>query len=85
MALCLQATAHGLVCHQMAGFDRERTRRVFSLPPDADPVAFIAIGYPGRIAELDSSRQQRELRDRRWRPVSETAFVGGYEGPGFDS
>jgi nitroreductase len=85
MALCLQATAEGLVCHQMAGFDRERTRRVFALPPDADPVAFVAIGYPGRIAELEPSRRQRELRDRRRRPVNETAFVGGYDGPGFET
>src|SRR5918996_3854877 len=43
----------------------------------------VAQARPGPIAELEPSRRQRELRDRRRRPVNETAFVGGYDGPGF--
>jgi nitroreductase len=84
LALCLQATAEGLVCHQMAGFGPERTRHAFALPPEVDPVAFIAVGHPGRLLSLDPSRRQRELRDRRRRPVDRTAFVGRWGGPGFD-
>jgi nitroreductase len=83
MALCLQATALGLVCHQMAGFDRRRARDVCALPAGSDPVAFIAVGHPGRLDDLDPSRRRRELRERRRRPIAETAFVGRYGGPGF--
>jgi nitroreductase len=83
MALCLQATALGLVCHQMAGFDPQRAREVCALPDGTAPVAFIAVGHPGPLAALDPSRRRRELRDRRRRPIAETAFVGGYGGPGF--
>ncbi|HSK90503.1 MAG TPA: nitroreductase family protein [Euzebyales bacterium] len=83
MALCLQAVAEGLVCHQMAGFDRAAAREVCGLPSELDPVAFIAVGRPGRLGDLEPSRQRRELRDRRRRPISGTAFVGGCAGPGF--
>jgi nitroreductase len=83
MALCLQATALGLVCHQMAGFDRARAREVCGLIEGTDPVAFIAVGHPGRLADLDPSRRRRELRQRQRRTIAETAFVGRYGGPGF--
>lgn len=83
MAMCLQATALGLVCHQMAGFDTQRAREICALPDGTDPVAFIAVGRPGRLADLDPSRRRRELRERQRRPIAETAFVGGYGGPGF--
>ena len=82
-SLCLQATSMGLVAHQMAGFDRDRVRTEFTVPAGTDPVACIAIGHPGLIAALDDSRRQREQRPRRRRPVEQTAFMGGYHGPGF--
>lgn len=83
MALCLQATALGLVCHQMAGFDQQRAREVCAIPDDCAPVAFIAVGYPGRLADLDPFRRRREARERRRRPIAASAFVGGFDGPGF--
>lgn len=33
MSLALQATAIGLMVHQMGGFDAERIRRAFAIPP----------------------------------------------------
>jgi nitroreductase len=49
--LSLQATALGLAVHQMGGFDMERAREEFSIPEGYEPVAAIAVGYPGDPGE----------------------------------
>jgi nitroreductase len=84
LSLVLQAMAEGLVAHQMAGFDRAQARERFGVPGRMDPVAFIAVGHPGRADLLDDRRRDREQAPRRRRPVSETAFVGGWGGPPLD-
>ena len=71
--LVLQATALGLVSHQMAGYHLDRVRTEFGIPPDCDPVAVIAVGYPGNPALLDDRLRQREMKPRERSPVS--AFV----------
>jgi len=45
--LSVEATAHGLGVHQMAGFDPEKARQTFAIPVDCEAVAALAIGYPG--------------------------------------
>lgn len=84
LSLALQAMAEGLVAHQMAGFDRAQARERFAVPDRMDPVAFIALGHPGRADLLDDRRRDRERAPRRRRPVSGTAFVGGWGGPAVD-
>lgn len=57
ISLCLQATAMGLVSHQMGGFDADKLRQHFSIPETIQLWAVIAVGHP---AELDSlSPEQR--------------------------
>lgn len=85
MSLCLQAAADGLVAHQMAGFDRQMARERFAVPDGTDPVAFIAVGHPGRADLLDERRRDREQAPRRRRPISQTAFVGGCDGRAFSA
>jgi nitroreductase len=84
LSLVLQAMAEGLVAHQMAGFDRARARERFAVPDRMDAVAFIALGHPGRADLLDDRRRDREQAPRRRRPLSATAFVGGWGGPPLD-
>ena len=43
--LSLQATALGLIVHQMGGFNAEKARALFSLPDDCTPMAMLAVGY----------------------------------------
>lgn len=83
MALCVQAAADGLVAHQMAGFEPELARARFGIGDRMAPLAFIAIGHPGPIALLDDRRRERETAPRRRRPVSDSARVGGCDGPAF--
>ena len=72
--LVLQATALGLASHQMAGYHIEKVRTEFAIPSDCDPVAAIAIGYPGDPGTLDDRLRQRELTPRERSPISEFVF-----------
>lgn len=74
--LLLQATALGLVAHPMAGFDVERARAELKIPSGYEPVAMIAVGYPGELSVLPEYLQQRELKPRERKPLTEIAFSG---------
>jgi nitroreductase len=65
--LALQATALGLFAHQMAGFDREKTRETFSIPEGYEPVAAIALGYLGDPQTLPEKLRNVELAPRNRR------------------
>ena len=62
--LCLEAVNRGLAVHQMAGFDGERAREVFAIPDDWEPVAMMAIGYPGDPSSLPEGLAERERAPR---------------------
>ncbi len=79
--LVLQATASGLVAHQMAGFDVEKARVDLKIPSGYEPVAMIAIGYPGDPAVLPERLRERELRPRSRRAIQEWAFWGQWGTP----
>ena len=68
--LMLQATEHGLTGHQMGGFDYDKTREIFQLPDDIEPVVFIALGYPGQPEQLEEPFRSRETTPRTRKPVN---------------
>ncbi len=72
--LVLQATALGLVAHQMAGFDVEKSRADLKIPSGFEPVAMIAVGYPGDPALLPDYLRERELKPRDRRAISGFVF-----------
>jgi nitroreductase len=74
--LVLQATASGLVAHQMAGFNVEKARADLGIPSGCEPVAMIAIGYPGDPNSLPERLRERELQPRSRRPIQEWTFWG---------
>jgi nitroreductase len=74
--LSVEATARGLVVHQMAGYDVDKARKVFEIPEGWEPAAVIAIGYPGDPDSLPSSLKQRELAPRTRKPLSEFVMTG---------
>ncbi|HKV25908.1 MAG TPA: nitroreductase family protein [Candidatus Acidoferrum sp.] len=74
--LSVEATARGLVVHQMAGFDSAKAKSVFGIPPDWEPIAAIAIGYPGDHETLSEKLRTREVAPRTRKPLSEFVMSG---------
>jgi nitroreductase len=80
-SLTVQATASGLVVHQMAGFDVEKARREFAIPQDHEPVAVTAIGYPGSPADLPDKLRQKELAPRQRKALADFVFKRSFGQP----
>jgi nitroreductase len=70
----LQATALGLQAHQMAGFDTQKARETCLIPTGFDPVAMIALGYPGDPAVLADYLREREIKPRERKPIGDFVF-----------
>jgi len=74
--LTVEATAHGLAVHQMAGFDPAKARQVFGIPTGWEAIAVLAIGYPGDPASLPQPLKEREMAPRTRKPLSEFVMAG---------
>lgn len=79
--LLLQATALGLAAHPMAGFDLDKARTDLRIPSGFEPVAMVAVGYPGDPGLLPEYLQQREVKPRERRPVSGFVYAGLWDAP----
>jgi nitroreductase len=79
--LALQATALGLATHQMAGFDVESARERFAVPAGWEPASVIALGYPGDLDSLTEKLRQREIGERRRKPLESFVFSGAWGNP----
>ena len=80
-SLTVQATALGLIVHQMAGFEVEKARTDLGIPHGFDPVAMIALGYPGDPAALPDYLRERELKPRERKSMTEWVFSGTWKVP----
>lgn len=74
--LMIQATAMGLVVHAMAGFSPEKARELYAIPPGWEPVAALAVGYPGEPGRLPEHLRDRERAPRVRKPIEEFVFTG---------
>jgi nitroreductase len=81
LSLALEAIRHGLYVHQMAGFDATKARQAFAIPDGYEPVAAVALGYPGDPSTLDAKLRERELAARERRPFSAFVFGGRWGEP----
>ena len=77
--LALTATALGLHTHSMAGFEPEKARAAFSIPPEFEAVAVTALGYFGDPEALEGVLHEREIEPRQRKPLSEIVFAGTWE------
>ena len=72
--LAIEATALGLMVHQMAGIDPEKARKNFGIPEGYEAVAGIAIGYPGPAESLPEPLRTREIAPRERKPLESFVF-----------
>lgn len=81
-SLSFQATAEGLVIHQMAAIDLDKIREVYGVPAVYDPVSAIAVGYQGDPEDLETEDlRQRELAPRVRKALPEFVFGGKFGAP----
>jgi nitroreductase len=74
--LIVQATALGLAAHQMAGFHPDKVRELYGVPKEFEPVAAMALGYPGDPQSLPDKLRTRELAPRERKPLTGFVFTG---------
>jgi nitroreductase len=78
--MMIQAVAMGLFVHAMAGFYPDKVRDLYGVPEGYEPVAAIAVGYPGDPAALSDSLRQRELAPRVRKAIESFVFRGRFGG-----
>lgn len=62
--LLMQATATGLLVHQMSGYDVERAKETLVIPTRYEPLTILAIGYKGDASKLPEDVAAWESRER---------------------
>jgi nitroreductase len=79
--LTMEASTRGLFVHQMAGFDPQKAKELFSIPADWEAIAAFVIGYPGDPQALPETLRERELAPRARKPLSEFVLSGAWGQP----
>jgi nitroreductase len=79
--LCTEATARGILVHQMAGYDPETAREVYEIPAEWDAIAAFAMGYLGDPATLPQPYRDRETLPRVRKPIRDFVMSGKWGHP----
>jgi nitroreductase len=78
--LFLQAGSMGLIGHEMAGYDEEKSYELFDIPKEkVQSIAMMAIGYPGEQSSLTEDQVKREKSPRKRMLIEEIAFLGKWK------
>jgi len=77
--LVTQAVDLGLVTYPIGGFDPDKARTTLGIPQGYQPLAMIALGYPGIPDVLPDDLRERELAPRSRKPLEEFVFEGRWE------
>lgn len=75
-SLTFEATARGLMVHQMIGILPDRARELYRIPAGYEAVTGMAIGYVGDPNQLSDKLKDRDLAPRTRKPLSEFLFSG---------
>ncbi len=73
--ITFQLEEEGLVAHQMGGFSKDKAIELFSIPDDHTPFVMMAIGYHGKLENLNKDFQEMEKAPRDRKPLSELVFA----------
>jgi nitroreductase len=79
--LSLQATALGLMVHQMGGFDAEKTKTEFSIPEQFTPMAMMTVGYQLAEEVIPEDLKEREYNARARNTLDENFYEGCWGEP----
>jgi nitroreductase len=79
--LLVEATARGLLVHQMIGIVSEKAREAFAIPEPWEAWTAIAIGYHGDPARLADALAARDRTPRQRKHLPEFVFGGTWGTP----
>ena len=74
--LLAQATAMGLLVHQMSGYDHERAKETLVIPTRYEPMTMMAIGYKGDPSSLPKDEAAWDSRERTRNEISKFLVLG---------
>jgi nitroreductase len=74
--LTFEATARGLMVHQMIGILPDRVRELYQVPEGYEALTALAIGYAGDPNQLPEKLKERDLAPRTRKPLHEMIFGG---------
>jgi nitroreductase len=74
--LLVQAMSQGLYVHQMGGYDRNKAISNLEIPDDFEPMAMMAIGYPGNLADLPAELHERAIKRSVRKNIDEVVYYG---------
>jgi nitroreductase len=77
--LTVQAQALGLRVHQMGGFDGAAVRELYGVPDGYTPMAAVALGHHGDVAQLPDELADRERSARTRTAQAGFAFGDAWE------
>ena len=72
--LAIEAVSRGLVSHPMAGFDADRARVAFDIPPQVQLFVVIAVGSLADHAAVSADIADRDATPRKRLPLKDVAF-----------
>jgi nitroreductase len=76
--LSLEATAAGLMTHQMGGYDYTKLKTSLTISDDFEIAAVISVGYPGNVEELPEALRVRESAPRERYTQQEIVSTKGF-------
>jgi len=72
--MLLEAQHHGIVSHEMSGFDPAKAAEIFNIPDDYQPLSVTAFGYYGNSSDLSPELKELEFAVRKRKNIDEIAF-----------
>ena len=72
--MLLQALSLDVYVHQMGGYSVEKVKEYFKLGEDTEPVAMMAVGYPGDGSTLTPELLKRDENRRPRKSIKEFVF-----------
>lgn len=79
ISIAYQATALGLITHQMSGFDAAKANALLGVPEDYFPGSMMTIGYAVQENEIPDAQKESELSPRKRNPQDTFVFHGTWK------
>ncbi len=81
--LLLQGLALDVYVHQMGGYSVQKVKEYFKLGDDIEPVAMMALGYPGDGSSLSPELLKRDENRRPRKSISEFVYRNSLDNHAF--